>query len=236
MSESSGAKRALRVLVIDDEEQMRRAVRSVLRSSEWRVELAENGEQGLEFAIENAPDIVILDLSLPDISGFEVCRELREWYSGPILVLSVRGADEDKITALNLGADDYLTKPFSAGELVARMRAILRRTVSGEIGPSSITSGDVTIDLARRTVAVGGASVRLTRTEFDILATLMRNLDRVVTYDTLLDEVWGPEYVGDTQALRTHVSHLRGKIEPCGDVPRHILTEPGIGFRFVEPR
>ncbi len=234
MSEVSASQRAMKVLVIDDEEQIRRAVRSVLRSGEWKVDVAENGERGLELAVAHTPDIVILDLSLPDMSGFEVCRELREWYSGPILVLSVKGADEDKITALDLGADDYLTKPFSAGELVARMRAILRRTASGDSGVSSITAGDVTIDLARRTVTVRDEQVRLTRTEFDILSVLMRNLDRVVTHNALIDEVWGPEYMGDTQSLRTHVSHLRGKVERPGDVPRHILTEPGVGFRFVD--
>ncbi len=235
MTPQAAATRPMNALVIDDELQMRRALGSVLRASDWKVELAETGEQGLSCAAERTPDIVVLDLSLPDISGFEVCRRLRAWYSGPILVLSVRGADEDKIEALNLGADDYLTKPFSSGELLARMRAILRRTSSGDTGPSSITAGDVTIDIARRVVDVRGEIVHLTRTEFDILAVLMRHLDRVVTHTMLFDEVWGPDYFGDTKSLRTHVSHLRGKIERPDDVPRHILTEPGVGFRFVNP-
>lgn len=214
---------------------MRRALGAVLRGKEWKVAFAETGEQGLLAAAEHTPDIVVLDLSLPDIIGFDVCRQLREWYSGPILVLSVRGADEDKIDALNLGADDYLTKPFSSGELIARMRAILRRTASGDTGPSSITAGDVTIDFARRTVVVRGEAVHLTRIEYEILAVLMRNRDRVVTHTMLFDEAWGPDYFGDTKSLRTHVSHLRAKIERPDDVPRHILTEPGVGFRFVNP-
>jgi two-component system KDP operon response regulator KdpE len=145
----------------------------------------------------------------------------------------VRGSEDDKITALDLGADDYLTKPFSAGELTARIRALLRRTMPGAGSVSEMVAGDLAIDFARRTVVVRGVPTKLTRTEFDILAMLARNADRVVTSRMLLEQVWGPEYVGDTQTLRTHVSHLRRKIERPGDVPRHILTEPGVGFRFV---
>lgn len=224
--------RALRVLVIDDDERIRSALRSVLRAHRWTVDLAATGAAGLETAATHTPDLVVLDLTLPDMSGFEVAQELRAWYSGPILVLSVRGSEEDKVTALDLGADDYLTKPFSAGELTARIRALMRRVPSGEM-MNEITSGDLRIDLARRTVQVRGEYVRLTRTEFDILALLARNADRIVTSRMLLEEVWGPEYVGDTQTLRTHISHLRGKIERPGDVPRHVLTEPGVGFRLV---
>jgi two-component system KDP operon response regulator KdpE len=195
--------------------------------------LAEDGGQGLEFAIDRTPDLVILDLSMPDMSGLDVARELRTWYTGPILVLSVRDADTDKIAALDLGADDYLTKPFSAGELLARVRALLRRAQGAEAAPLEVVAGDLVIDLARRRVTVAGAHVRLTRIEFDILATLARNIDRVVTSRMLLERVWGPEYVADTQALRVHVSHLRRKIEPAGGVPHHILTEPGVGFRLL---
>ena len=148
-------------------------------------------------------------------------------------MLSVRGSEQDKITALDLGADDYLTKPFSAGELTARLRALLRRAMPGETLASEVVAGDLEIDFAKRTVKVRGEYVRLTRTEFDILALLARNPDRVVTSRMLLESVWGPEYVGDTQTLRAHVSHLRRKVERPGDVPRHILTEPGVGFRFV---
>jgi two-component system KDP operon response regulator KdpE len=208
-------------------------LRSVLRASRWIVDLAESGAAGLEAAATHTPDIVVLDLTLPDMSGFDVAKELRTWYAGPILVLSVLGSEDDKITALDLGADDYLTKPFLAGELTARLRALLRRAAPGESSLSEMVAGDLEIDFAKRTVAVREERVHLTRTEFDILALLARNADRVVTSKMLLEQVWGPEYVGDTQTLRTHVSHLRRKIERPGDVPRHILTEPGVGFRFV---
>jgi len=233
VTDGGAPERPARVLVIDDEEQMRTALSSVLRARHWIVDLAEDGSTGLEAAVTHTPDLVVLDLTLPDMSGFDVARELRAWYSGPILVLSVRGSEDDKITALDLGADDYLTKPFSAGELTARIRALLRRAMPGAGSVSEMVAGDLAIDFARRTVAVRGVPTKLTRTEFDILALLARNADRVVTSRMLLEQVWGPEYVGDTQTLRTHISHLRRKIERPGDVPRHILTEPGVGFRFV---
>jgi len=145
----------------------------------------------------------------------------------------VRNADDDKIAALDLGADDYLTKPFSTGELLARIRALLRRTAGIDASATEVRSGDLCVDFARRVVTVGGEPVKLTRTEFDILAYLAHNAGRVVTSHQLLENVWGPEYVGDTKTLRVHVSHLRHKIE-TGDVPRHVLTEPGVGFRFAE--
>jgi len=225
--------RAARVLVIDDEEQIRRALRSILQARDYDVDLAENGHDGLSAAAMHTPDLVVLDLTLPDMSGLDVARELREWYEGPIVVLSVRDGDEDKIAALDLGADDYLTKPFSAGELLARIRAHLRRVSGGESSIREIDSGGLHIDLAKRIVTVDGEPVHLTRTEFDILSLLARNADRVVTSRMLLEQVWGPEYAFDTQTLRVHVSHLRQKIEPAGGVPRYVLTEPGVGFRFV---
>jgi len=226
--------RTQRVLVIDDEEQIRRALKSVLSARHYEVDLAETAERGLELTAEHTPDIIVLDLSLPDMSGLEACRRLREWYRGPILILSVRNADDDKIAALDLGADDYLTKPFSTGELLARLRALLRRTQGVDSSMTEIRTGDLCVDFAKRLVTVGGEPVHLTRIEFDILAQLARNAGRVVTSRMLLDTVWGPEYVGDTQTLRVHVSHLRRKIESPGDVSRYILTEPGVGFRFVE--
>ena len=231
--ERSTPEKPARVLVIDDEPQIRRALRSILHARRYEVRLAENGRDGLEAAVDETPDLVVLDLSLPDMSGFDVARELRSWYEGPILVLSVRDADADKIAALDQGADDYLTKPFSAGEFLARIRALLRRTHGGAAAAKEVRAGDLAIDLARRQVTVSGSPIHLTRTEFDILAVLARNADRVVTSRMLLEQVWGPEYETDTQALRVHVSHLRQKIEPRGGVPRYILTEPGVGFRFM---
>jgi two-component system KDP operon response regulator KdpE len=225
--------RSARVLVIDDEEQIRRAMRSILSAREYEVELAATGEEGLALAAARQPDLVVLDLSLPGKSGLEVCRELRTWLSVPILVLSVRDSDDDKIAALDLGADDYLTKPFSTGELLARIRALLRRASVADASPATVTTGGLSVDFARRIVTVDGEEVRLTRTEFEILALLAHNLDRVVTSRMLLGKVWGPEYVEDTQTLRVHVSHLRQKIEPKGGVPHYVITEPGVGFRLV---
>jgi two-component system KDP operon response regulator KdpE len=230
----SAPERIARVLVVDDEEQIRRALKSVLTARHYEVELAETAEQGLGLTAEKTPDIIVLDLSLPDMSGLEACRRLREWYHGPILILSVRSNDDDKIAALDLGADDYLTKPFSTGELLARIRALLRRTGGVDSSVAEISSGDLHIDLAKREVIVRGEIVRLTRIEFDILAMLASHAGRVVTSRQLMESVWSPEYVGDTQTLRVHMSHLRRKIESPGDVPRYILTEPGVGFRFAD--
>ncbi len=226
--------RPLRVLVIDDEEQIRRALRSVLQARRYEPVLASSGEEGLELAADWPPDVVILDLMLPGIDGQEVCRRLREWYGGPILVLSVVDDDGAKIRALDLGADDYLTKPFSTGELLARMRALLRRASGTDLAPTRITHGDLEIDLPRRQVTLRGEPVRLTRIEFDILALLALHAGRVVTSRALLETVWGPEYIRDTQTLRVHISNLRHKIETPGDVPRYIITEPGVGFRFAD--
>lgn len=221
-----------RILVVDDEEQIRRALKSILSARKYDVELAANGEDAIDLAIDNPPDLVILDLALPNLTGNEVCAELRTWYTGPILVLSVRAGDSDKITALDTGADDYLTKPFSAGELLARVRALLRR-VSSQTTPAPIfTAGDLEIDFARRTVRRAGDEVELTRIEFDILAFLAQNADCVVTSKMILEHVWGPEYGDDTNTLRVHISHIRRKIEPHASVPHYILTEPGVGFRF----
>lgn len=227
--------RPVRVLVIDDEEQIRRALKSILSARHYDVLLTSNGTEGLDAAIDHNPDLVILDLSMPDMSGLEVCEELRTWYTGPILVLSVRSGDSDKITSLDLGADDYLTKPFSAGELLARVRALLRRTAGQSVPLPVIQAGDIEIDIAHRKVTRSGVDVELTKTEFEILSYLARNANCVVTSKMILENVWGPEYGEDTQTLRVHVSHLRKKVEPHPSVPKYILTEPGVGFRFSTP-
>lgn len=234
MSPAGAPERRSRVLVIDDEEQIRRALNSVLSARSYEVELAETAEEGLADAAERSPDVVILDLTLPGMSGLEACRRLRDWYHGPILILSVRDSDEDKIRALDLGADDYLTKPFSTGELLARLRALLRRARGSDVSVTEIDAGELHIDVGRRRVTVGGDEVHLTRTEFDILSLLARNAGLVVTSKMLLENVWGPEYAEDRQTLRVHVSNLRKKIEPEGGVPRYVITEPGVGFRFAE--
>ena len=193
---------------------------------------AATAHEALLTAIDHPPDLVVLDLALPDRSGIEVCRELRSWTSVPILVLSVRSAEHDKIQALDEGADDYLTKPFSAGELLARVRALLRRAASRTTPPPVVKVGDLVVDIARRRVTLAGDDVSLTPTEFDILAYLARNADLVVTQRQILEEVWGPEWAEDAQTLRVHVSHLRRKIEPTPSGRRYIITEPRIGFRF----
>jgi two-component system KDP operon response regulator KdpE len=169
------------------------------------------------------------------MSGIDVCRELRTWCGAPILILSVHSAEADKIQALDEGADDYLTKPFSAGELLARIRALLRRAAALTSPPPEIVVGELTVDIARRRVTSGGRDVALTPTEFDILAFLARNAGLVVTQKMILEQVWGPEWVEDAQTLRVHVSHLRKKLETTPGGPRYIITEPGVGFRLAEP-
>lgn len=220
------------ILVVDDEVQIRRALHSLLAARHYGVLLAENGEQALELAADHTPDLVILDLSMPGMSGLEVCRELRAWYRGPILILSVRGSEQDKIAALDLGADDYLTKPFPTGELLARIRALLRRAAQHETPPPVVHLGELEIDLARRLVTRAGHPVSLTPIEYAILAYLARNANCVVTSSQLIEQVWGNNATEDTQALRVHVSHLRKKIEPYPTVPQYLLTEPGVGFRL----
>ena len=225
--------RPTRILVVDDEKQIRRALKSILSTRGYVLDMAATGQEALLKAIDTPPDLVVLDLALPDRSGIEVCRELRTWMSAPILVLSVRANEADKIEALDEGADDYLTKPFSAGELLARIRALLRRAAALTSPPPVITSGDLEIDIARRRVRRAGEEISLTPTEFDILAHLARNAGLVVTQKMILQAVWGPEWVEDAQTLRVHVSNLRKKIEPHPGGPRYIITEPGVGFRFA---
>ena len=229
------AQRPTRILVVDDEEQIRRALRSILSSRGYVLEMAATGEEALLKAIDAPPDLVVLDLMLPDRSGIEVCRELRTWMTAPILILSVKANEADKILALDEGADDYLTKPFSAGELLARIRALLRRAAALTSPPPVVTAGELEVDIARRLVRRAGEEVALTPTEFDILACLARNADLVVTQKMILREVWGPEWAEDAQTLRVHVSNLRKKLGRSSDGLQYIVTEPGVGFRLTVP-
>jgi two-component system, OmpR family, KDP operon response regulator KdpE len=223
-----------RVLVVDDEPQIVRALKVVLREAGFEAVPAETGSEALDLAAVRPPDAAIVDLVLPDIDGIAVTRTLREWSEMPILVLSAVGEEEQKVRALEAGADDYITKPFGARELVARLNAALRRATRGE-GEPRIEAEGLEIDLAARVVRRDGEPIHLTPIEFDLLRALARNRGRLMTHRKLLAEVWGPEYVDDIQPLRTHIARLRSKIEPeGGEGPRYIVTDPGVGYRFAE--
>jgi two-component system KDP operon response regulator KdpE len=224
-----------RILVADDEELMRRLLTATLARHNYEVVVAATGNEALNCALEHDPDLVILDLLLPDMSGVDVCRKLREWRPVPILVVSGRDEESMKITLLDLGADDYITKPFSTGELLARIRALLRRSTGAPLSPVVITAGALKIDIPRRRIFQTGRELRLTRTEFDILAYLAQNANCVVSSKMLVQKVWGLRYVDDTQTLRVHIGHIRKKIESAPSDPKYILTEQGIGYRFVGP-
>jgi two-component system, OmpR family, KDP operon response regulator KdpE len=217
-----------RVLVVDDEPQIVRALRVVLREAGFEAVAAETAEEALDRASIRPPDAAIVDLVLPDGDGVEVTRRLREWSQMPIIVLSAVGEEEEKVRALEAGADDYVTKPFGPRELVARLQAALRRAGSPADEPTIVADG-LELDLAARVVRVDGAEVHLTPIEFDLLRTLARNRGRLLTHRALLVEVWGPEYANDTAVLRTHIANLRRKIGP-----RHVRTDPGVGYRFTE--
>jgi two-component system, OmpR family, KDP operon response regulator KdpE len=221
-----------RVLVVDDEPQIVRALKVVLREAGFQAVPAETVSQALDLAAVRPPDAAIVDLVLPDGDGVEVTRTLREWSGMPILVLSAVGEEDQKVRALEAGADDYITKPFGARELVARLQATLRRTVRAEEEPSIAVAG-LEIDLGGHVVLRDSEPVHLTPIEFELLRVLVRNRGRLMTHRKLLAEVWGPEYVEDIQPLRTHIARLRAKIEPEGaQGPRYIVTDPGVGYRF----
>jgi two-component system KDP operon response regulator KdpE len=222
-----------RVLVVDDEAQIRRSLRVTLRANGYEVEEAATGEAALDAASVNPPVLIILDLSLPDLDGVEVTRRLREWTRLPIVILSVRGDDEAKVRALDAGADDYLTKPFSVPELLARMRVALRHGEGNNAAASGlVVSGDVEIDLARRIVRRAGSEVHLTPTEYGLLRYLAQNAERVVTHGQLLRAVLGDGYEDAIGSLRVFITNLRKKVEADPSTPRLIVTEPGVGYRL----
>jgi two-component system KDP operon response regulator KdpE len=220
-----------RVLVVDDEPAIRRFLRVSLTAHGYYVSEAASGQAALTSVASQRPDVIVLDLGLPDVDGIDVTRMLREWTQIPVIILSVRGQEEDKIAALDAGADDYLTKPFGMGELLARLRAALRHASHGVEGPV-FTDGELSMDLARRQVSVAGRDVQLTPTEYELLRCLVNHAGQVLTHRHLLREVWGPGYEQELHILRVNISNLRRKIEPDPARPRYVLTEPGVGYRL----
>ena len=221
------------ILVVDDEPQILRALTTNLRGAGYDVERAATGEEALAAAAARPPDAVVLDLVLPDISGVEVCRELRTWSETPILILSAVGEEEQKVSALDAGADDYVTKPFGMGELLARLRAAMRRAAPA--GGESIAVGGLLVDFDRHEVTVDGRAIALTRIEFDLLSLFVRNEGKLLTHRAILREVWGPAYQIESHYLHVYVSRLRGKVETDPRSPRYLITEPGAGYRLVRP-
>ena len=220
------------VLLIEDEPQMRRFLRASLGSNGYQVFETETGEEGLQQAAARNPDLILLDLGLPDHDGLVVTERLREWATMPIIVISARGKEEDKIRALDAGADDYLTKPFGVGELLARIRVALRHSARADSGASQFTIGNVKVDLGRRQVLVDDIEVHLTPIEYKLLSTLIKHAGRVITHRQLLKEVWGPNSSEQTQYLRVYMGQLRHKLEKNPSRPRYLTTEPGVGYRL----
>lgn len=222
------------ILVIDDEPQILRALRTILGAKHFHVSTASRGEEGLALAAANPPDLIILDLGLPDIDGFTVCSRLREWAHIPIIVLSVREDERVKVRALDEGADDYLVKPFGIDELLARIRVALRHSAQVQGNPEAvITTGDLKIDLASHVVTRSGEEVKLTATEFKLLAYLAQNAGRVLTHQSILNRVWGIQYIDNVEYLRVYISQLRKKLENNPSRPQYLLSEPGVGYRFT---
>jgi two-component system, OmpR family, KDP operon response regulator KdpE len=220
-----------KILVVDDEASIRKFLHLTLESQGYRVLEAASGSEAISLTAAEKPDVVMLDLGLPDMDGTEVTRLLREWTRIPIVVLSVRGSEVDKVAALDAGADDYLTKPFGTGELLARLRAAVRRSLKSADNPVFI-SGPLSVDLGRRLVTLEGHEVSLTPNEFDLLKAMVANAGKVLTHRQLLREVWGPEYGDELHMLHVNVSNLRRKIEPDPSRPQLLITEPGVGYRL----
>ncbi len=231
MSRPTGA----RVLVVDDEPPILRAVRTYLSRRDYQVETAETGAQALDSYARRRPDLILLDLGLPDTDGFEVIRRVREHGNTPIIVLSAWGAEQDKVKALDLGADDYLTKPFGVDELLARVRVALRHAARPAQGSEAVyRTGDLEVDLEHRRVRVGGDEVRLTPTEYNLLKAFIAHPNKVLTDRMLLQQVWGPEYGGESHYLHVYVARLRKKLEADPQRPRYLATEPGVGYRLLD--
>jgi two-component system, OmpR family, KDP operon response regulator KdpE len=225
----------MKILAVDDEPQILRALRTSLTARGHDVITAPNGETALDLLAGTEVDLVVLDLGLPGIDGVEVIRRLRSWSAVPVIVLSVRDAQADKVAALDGGADDYVTKPFAMDELLARVRAVLRRTTPAEAGPPLIRAGDLEVDLAARLVRRNGVQVHLTPTEFALLELMVTNPGKLLTHRWLLQKVWGAAYQQESQYLRVYVAGLRKKLEPDPSSPVLILTEPGVGYRWMAP-
>jgi two-component system KDP operon response regulator KdpE len=225
-----GAMSGERVLVVDDEPQIRRALRTALTGHGYEIEVADDGDEALTILATRLPDAVVLDLVMPGTDGFEVLRQTRDWSNVPIIVLSARGQEPDKVAALDLGADDYLTKPFGMEELLARLRAVLRRAGTPE--EPVIAVGDITIDLARHVVTRRGDEVHLTPTEYDLLRVLVTNVGKVLTHRQILERVWGSYAAENSQQLRVYINYLRRKLEDDPARPRWLVTEPGVGYRL----
>ncbi|NMB54819.1 MAG: response regulator transcription factor [Leptolinea sp.] len=225
------------ILVVDDEPQILRALKTILTSKQFRVLTANRGEEGLTLAATQKPDLIILDLSLPDISGMEVCSRIREWSQVPIIILSVRDRESDKVAALDRGADDYLTKPFGIEELLARIRVALRHSSVGSgTQQSIITAGPLEIDLVKHIVTRNGSEIKLTATEFKVLAYLAAHADRVLTHQAILNHVWDIADTDRVEYLRVYIGQLRKKLETNPEEPEYIITESGVGYRFLTDR
>jgi len=220
-----------RILVVDDETAIQRFLKTALDTGEFSLHQAENGHAGLAAAVAVRPDVILLDLGLPDLDGVEVIRRIREWSQVPIIVVSVREREDDKVKALDAGADDYLTKPFGVGELLARIRAALRRSLQ-EIPEPLFASSDLQMDLGSRRVTVNGTDISLTPTEYDILRFLVVHAGKVLTHTQILKQVWGNAYLEQPHLLRVNISNLRRKLEADASRPQHIITEPGVGYRL----
>ena len=225
----------IRILVADDEPKIRMFIRANLEARGYEVDLAKDGIEAIELAERLLPDVIVLDVNMPRMDGIEACRRLREWADMPIIILSIRGDEKDKVRALDEGADDYVTKPFSVEELLARIRVALRHSAGPTVAAPIFTAGDLEVDLSKRVVTRRGQMVKLTHTEYDLLAYLISNSGKVLTHGEILHNVWGPEYGDEREYVRVFIGQLRRKIEDDPSNPRFIVTESRMGYRFVTP-